>query len=800
MKKTFRKSAKALAVLASALVLFNFMSCASDDDDDESQPVASRIVMNGKAYESIKDALAAIPTSGDTGTYTISLLPGTYNENYINYNGSATVKISGNTPTKYGADVIITGHGTNMGQERGRELVEFQGSGNLILENLTLLSDYSRKDVAGDAQAEVLGYDGTGYIAAYNCSFKSHQDTMRTTGKGWFYKCYVEGDTDFIWMESSGIVALYEECEIVSVYDEYASTHASYILAPRATVANAIGKGAVIFNSTVKLQNNSNFLFRNPWGKNADYYNQGAFVGCTFETAEGKTFEPALAKSEAMGTDDQQYVGWKIDSTAYTNKLASIGIISDTVKANEYSGRRAILNRNYIVKNEAFGKDAESYWPVDSFIKTNNWTVTEDTSKELLEGETEPTVTVYDLTTETVPTGLTCTGFAHELGKTHYVGQNGSTISFDVTGKCTVAVTGYYQGTGTIQAGEQGAAYYNVANGSTSKFITKEYTVYTDGKSTVTITAAGTSYLTKIAVTYDAAITYKPVTSITVSAADKATSISGKKTLQFSAVVAPENASNTDFDWSVSDEAAATIDANGLLTAANVENETTVTVTATAKDPASAKGEFLLTIVPASANAVEFVWLDNTNADFTGTSSNTEIATAGTAEVPATDADGNTGTWSYNSSKMAGSCKTGVTLSTSDANPKKGEWYVEYPVTAAVNMRLNSLKIYWGNAGTSNLRTYVTYIDNAGTESVIFDDMASKENSSPRNSDNDSLEFTLSKILAAGETGKVRVCIHGYRIVNNEDGSTTESVQSFSGKAPSWGKTIISAEAGFFPV
>lgn len=41
MKKTFRKSAKALAVLASAFVLFNFMSCASDDDDDPPPPAVT---------------------------------------------------------------------------------------------------------------------------------------------------------------------------------------------------------------------------------------------------------------------------------------------------------------------------------------------------------------------------------------------------------------------------------------------------------------------------------------------------------------------------------------------------------------------------------------------------------------------------------------------------------------------------------------------------------------------------------------------------------------------------------------
>ena len=189
----------------------------------------TRIMMNGTAYETIAEALAAIPTDS-TETFTISLPKGTYTENGLGYNGSATVVIKGNTATKYGADVIIKGHGSDMSTEKTRNLIEIQGTGNIILENLTLESDWTRTLAGGNnAQAEVLGTDTKGNTVAYNCGFKSHQDTLRTAGKAWFYGCYIEGDVDFIWMEQAGSVALYENCEIVSVYDETASSHASYV-------------------------------------------------------------------------------------------------------------------------------------------------------------------------------------------------------------------------------------------------------------------------------------------------------------------------------------------------------------------------------------------------------------------------------------------------------------------------------------------------------------------------------------------------------------------------------------------
>ncbi len=802
MKKS--KIGRLAALLAASSLLFAgfFTSCKSDDDEGEDSTV-SKITMNGTAYETIAAALAAIPTTGDTSTYKIVLQPGTYNENYLNYNGSATVKISGNTSKTYGSDVIITGHGTAMGQEKGRELLEVQGSGDLILENITLLSDYSRTDHSGDVQAEVLGFDSTGTVAAYNCAFKSHQDTMRTTGKGWFYKCYVEGDTDFIWMESTGIVALYEECEIVSVYDENASTHASYILAPRANVENSLGKGAVIFNSTVTLsENQDTYLFRNPWGTNTSYYNQGAFVNVSF--SGNGTLNADLAKSAAMGTSDQQYIGWKIDSTIasnYSSKLSSIGVLSDTTLENEYSGRRAILNRNYSTKTEAFSKDVENYWDIDSFIKENNWSVETDSSKALLDGETESTITTYILDSESVE-GLTAEGFALESGKTHWVGTTGSTIKFNVTGKCIVAVTGYYKGSGTITAGTQGDGIYNVTNGSTSKYLTTEYVVYSEDTNEVTITATETSYLTKITVTYDSAIEFVPVTSIDITTADDAETVTATKSLQCSATVTPSNASNTDFTWSISNGSDyAEIDSKGLLTAKTVDSEQTITVRATANDTNAVYTEKSITIEPLSASAFDIQWLDNTTADFSATNSAEGIATGSTASVPSsgTNTTGETveGTYAYNSSKITAT--GGVTLTAADDDATPGEWYVEYPITAVKNLRINDLKIWWGNPGTGNLRVYIQYYKNSEDPVVIYDDRTST-GVVPRNSVNENSTFTVNKVLSAGDTAKIRVSIHSHRTTTSEDGSETDSIQSISGKSPTWGKTIISGEAGEFPV
>ena len=326
----------------------------------------TKIRMNGTEYASIKEALAAVPTTEDTSTYVITLPKGTYEENGLAYNGTATVKISGNTDTKYGTDVIIKGHGSDMTTEKGRSLLAIQGTGNIILENLTLKTDWSRKraaeeNMASNTQAEVLGTDTKGNTAAYNCSFLSNQDTIRTAGKAWFYGCYVEGDVDFLWMEQAGSVALYEKCEIVSVYDETASSHASYVSAPRMAKSNKVGKGLVIYNSTVKEsaeakeKGQQTYLARNPWSSTTDYYNQVAYINATCTDIEADIW-----KGSATATDyDPTAIGWKMDAATATSLgyEGTAGIVAAEVVSGEFNGRNTIINRLYNVQKQKYEKD-----------------------------------------------------------------------------------------------------------------------------------------------------------------------------------------------------------------------------------------------------------------------------------------------------------------------------------------------------------------------------------------------------------------------------------------------------------
>ena len=579
----------------------------------------SYVKMGNKEYATIAAALADVPTSNDTGTYVITLGKGTYNENALAYNGTATIHIKGDTTTKYGEDVIIKGHGSNMGKERERELLEIQGTGNIILENVSLQSDWTRTLAGGNnAQAEVLGTDTKGNTVAYNCSFKSNQDTIRTAGKAWFYGCYIEGDVDFLWMETAGQVALYEKCEIVSVYDSTATSHASYFTAPRMGKSVKVGKGLVIYNSVckesaeAKEKGQQTYLARNPWSSETTYYNQVAYINTTVSDVETDIW-----KGTPTATDyDMTSVGWKMDkaTAASLNYTGNNDIISDEEVAKEFNGREAILNRVYNTGKLKYTKDEVNYWDLASLITANNWTVDADSSKSTLDGEVAGTVTTYKFDGSTDLSAYV-SGFAQDNAKPHYVGKANSTITIPVNGKCYVEIYGYYAGTIETTADSQSGKHVMFFNNSTTNTeIENDFIVYDANAKSVTITAKDTTYITKIVVQEDTTIENTPVSAIEVTGNTKTYCVGIP--LKLSAKAGPGTAVNKSVLWSSSDETIAKIDEYTGKVVFLKEGE--VKLIATACDGSGVTGSITCKPTNPKWTVAEWYTTDSSTPDETG--------------------------------------------------------------------------------------------------------------------------------------------------------------------------------------
>ena len=408
------------SLAAVLLLLGGLTACGSDDDSSGgSEPgqgavlTAPRvtvdttanpgtITMNGTTYATLRAAFDAI---GATGDYVIELTAGAYNLGTcttnadgtnvkndaagVRYQGGANITIKGPaTANDYGSKVVLFGSGASMdnegGNQPGRELLEIAGSGNVILKNIALYNTFVKD---GDCQAEAFGFDSTGTAAAYNCTFISRQDTTRTTGKAWFYKCYIEGDVDFIWMESSGKVALYEDCRIRAVKGREKTDSKgvkkqveAFFTAPRVNVADEAnyGKGVVIYKSKVEVEDGlTTYLFRNPWGNNSAYYNNVAIVNSILY---GKVVPSPLWKNDPMYDANNPCGGFKTNIDGLSNMPA-------TTVTKEYSGRNNILNRVFDSETNTMHKDFAGVWNL-SAIETE-FGATRDSSPSILSGEKE---------------------------------------------------------------------------------------------------------------------------------------------------------------------------------------------------------------------------------------------------------------------------------------------------------------------------------------------------------------------------------------------------------------------------
>lgn len=161
------------------------------------------------------------------------------------------------------------------------------------------------------------------------------------------------------------------------------------------------------------------------------------------------------------------------------------------------------------------------------------------------------------------------------------------------------------------------------------------------GTTTLRVTCSQNSDLVK-----EISITVSPrlVSKIEVSA-DK-TSIEVGQTAKLTATVSPDNATDKSFTWSSSDNAVATVNADGVVTGVKVG---TVTISATANDGSGVKGSVTINVVPTlwtslsvDVKSFSFVKGESFTAKVSGTPAN-----ATDKSLSVTSSNDNVATGSY---------------------------------------------------------------------------------------------------------------------------------------------------------
>ncbi len=343
-------------------------------------------------FYSVQGALNYVRKNGAAeDSYKINVSEGCYYERLF-YDGAADITISGDAADADNARGAKTRfywnnfEGLVSGQSgaRARAAFFFNGSANVNLRYLTMqnVADRSTDIKSGNAQAEALSADISGNLTAYQCSFASHQDTLYIGAKenrSWFYDCYIEGDTDYIW--GYGDVVLVENCDLRCIRDSYVSSQKSYIFAARTYDTQKVNKGFVLLNSKVTIDSGVTAYYGRNSGSDTQatvmnnvFTGSGTLASNLWGSSAGTTLDvagdPAIAYKDYLNYRDSTLV----DVSSRQSNTFDLG---ERVAKREYNGRYAILNRGYDKTNEVYATSS-NIWDVSAY--EDEFSASEDTS------------------------------------------------------------------------------------------------------------------------------------------------------------------------------------------------------------------------------------------------------------------------------------------------------------------------------------------------------------------------------------------------------------------------------------
>ena len=544
-----------------------------------------------------------------------------------------SLTIVGDTTTDYGADVIIEGSNAQLWASGSDDRCMFAWGGNdLTLKNITFANVYDR-NIYGTAQSEAIYFNSNGKFVAYNSSFKGHQDTLLTKGKNWFYKCYVEGDTDFVWGYAD--VALFEECKFVQLdtSSDKKPADSSYIFETRvgsdAATSESVGKGYVLFNTAVESKHPQSYLARRASASGAsgsNYYDQVAIINTVFtgtineELWGGKNVksdknDPVYIAKDANGNMN---VGWKIygGSGYATDKVDAYnfaGTIKENVYKAEYSGRNVILNRVY--KKTGKYANADAIWDVSSLAAEFN--ATTDTSsldevvtvagangtydiESLALAKTEGSSSFTAKDRSVLTDGCSDDGYVSWAGMKNFgagygVYTNSGTITINVAGASVIRWTSsqYSKGTVTV-TNSSDAKILDAASCTVAADKGSTAFIYSSTEATtLTLTFSGDNYINNLVVK---AIDDE-VDGVGAIAVEDASVKVGKTASLNVNVTKLYMTSNGSVTYESSDKTKATVDSNGVVTGIA---EGSVTITVKSVQTPTVTGTCTVTIVDNS--------------------------------------------------------------------------------------------------------------------------------------------------------------------------------------------------------
>lgn len=242
-------------------------------------------------YKTVQAAVDSVPAN-NTERQVIYIKSGDYEERLVVE--SPYISLLGEDQDSvrihcYPADLYPDDEGYEAGGDMSKRCAAFitDTAVGFSAENITFANDYvyGTPDGKSNKSADALRCDAEG-ATFVNVTISGVQDTLyMNAGHQYFYQCRIEGLIDFIY-SGDDARALFEDCEIVFVYEE---THpeGGYVFAPRTAADASYG---LIFNNCVITSEdgcvNGTFCLARPWGPNASIHWINCYMGSAINAEE----------------------------------------------------------------------------------------------------------------------------------------------------------------------------------------------------------------------------------------------------------------------------------------------------------------------------------------------------------------------------------------------------------------------------------------------------------------------------------------------------------------------------------
>ena len=242
-------------------------------------------------YKTVQAAVDSVPAN-NTERQVIYIKSGDYEERLVVESPYISLLGEGQDSVRihcYPADVYPDDEGYEAGGDMSKRCAAFitDTAVGFSAENITFANDYvyGTPDGKSNKSADALRCDAEG-ATFVNVTISGVQDTLyMNAGHQYFYQCRIEGLIDFIY-SGDDARALFEDCEIVFVYEE---THpeGGYVCAPR-TAADA-SYGLIFSNCVITSEDgcvDGTFCLARPWGPNASIHWINCYMGSAINAEE----------------------------------------------------------------------------------------------------------------------------------------------------------------------------------------------------------------------------------------------------------------------------------------------------------------------------------------------------------------------------------------------------------------------------------------------------------------------------------------------------------------------------------